>query len=74
MLLPRHHHPFPAPVSVHITPTEPKETDLILEEIAEDWINEATCEMMAWSHEAELAADAHPLAPIEEEPQEEENR
>ncbi|XP_074958102.1 cyclic nucleotide-gated channel beta-1 [Phalacrocorax aristotelis] len=59
---------------IHIVPGEPKETDLILEDIDDDWINEATCEMMAWGREAELVADAHPLPPIQEEPQEEENR
>ncbi|KAM6353388.1 cyclic nucleotide-gated channel beta-1 [Alca torda] len=59
---------------IHIVPGEPEETDLVLEEINNDWINEATCEMMAWGHEAELVADAHPLPPIQEEPQEEENR
>ncbi|XP_072729470.1 cyclic nucleotide-gated channel beta-1 isoform X2 [Ciconia boyciana] len=59
---------------IQIVPGEPKETDLILEEIDDDWINEAACEMMAWGHEADLVADAHPLPPIQEEPQEEENR
>ncbi|XP_026712559.1 cyclic nucleotide-gated cation channel beta-1 isoform X2 [Athene cunicularia] len=59
---------------IHIVPGEPEETDLILEEIDDDWINEATCEMMARGREAELVADAHPLHPIQEEPQEEENR
>ncbi|XP_064314241.1 cyclic nucleotide-gated cation channel beta-1 [Phalacrocorax carbo] len=58
----------------HIVPGEPKETDLVLEEIDDGWINEATCEMVAWGREAELVADAHPLPPIQEEPQEEENR
>ncbi|XP_074442879.1 cyclic nucleotide-gated channel beta-1 [Larus michahellis] len=71
--------PSPIPVSlmdpaVHIVPGEPEETDLVLEEINDDWINEATCEMMAWGREAKLVADAHPLPPIQEEPQEEENR
>ncbi|KAM6380925.1 LOW QUALITY PROTEIN: cyclic nucleotide-gated channel beta-1 [Pluvialis apricaria] len=59
---------------IHIVPGEPEETDLVLEEISDDWINEATCEMMAWGREAELVTDAHPLPPIQEEPQEEENR
>ncbi|XP_059681050.1 cyclic nucleotide-gated cation channel beta-1 [Gavia stellata] len=59
---------------IHIVPGEPEETDLVLEEIDDAWINEATCEMMAWGREAELVADAHPLPPIQEEPQEEENR
>ncbi|XP_029882553.1 cyclic nucleotide-gated cation channel beta-1 isoform X1 [Aquila chrysaetos chrysaetos] len=59
---------------IHIVPGQPKETNLVLEEIDDDWINEATCEMMAWGHEAELVADVHPLPPIQEEPQEEENR
>ncbi|XP_074769841.1 cyclic nucleotide-gated channel beta-1 isoform X2 [Athene noctua] len=59
---------------IHIVPGEPEETDLILEEIDDNWINEATCEMMARGREAELVADAHPLHPIQEEPQEEENR
>ncbi|KAM9289054.1 cyclic nucleotide-gated channel beta-1 [Morus bassanus] len=58
---------------IHIVPGEPEETDLVLEEINDDWINEATCEMMAWGREAELVADVHPLPPIQEEPQEEEN-
>lgn len=69
-----HHLPSPIPVSVHIVPEEPKETDLILEEIDGGWSNEATCEMMAWDVEAEMVADTHPLPPIEEEPQEDENR
>ncbi|KAM9269121.1 cyclic nucleotide-gated channel beta-1 [Cariama cristata] len=55
-------------------PGEPEETDLVLEEIDDDWINESTCEMMAWGHEAELVAGAHLFPPIQEEPQEEENR
>ncbi|XP_009289079.2 PREDICTED: cyclic nucleotide-gated cation channel beta-1 [Aptenodytes forsteri] len=59
---------------IHIVPGEPEETDLVLEEIDDDWINEATCEMMAWGRETELVADARPLPPIQEEPQEEENR
>ncbi|XP_069651592.1 cyclic nucleotide-gated channel beta-1 [Haliaeetus albicilla] len=59
---------------IHIVPEEPKETNLVLEEIDDDWINEATCEMMAWGQEAELVADVHPLPSIQEEPQEEENR
>ncbi|KAM6324922.1 cyclic nucleotide-gated channel beta-1 [Podargus strigoides] len=59
---------------IHIVPGEPEETDLLMEEIDEDWTNEATCEMMAWGREAELVTDAHPLPPIQEEPQEEENR
>ncbi|XP_054055621.1 cyclic nucleotide-gated cation channel beta-1 [Rissa tridactyla] len=59
---------------IHIVPGEPEETDLVLEEINDDWINEATCEMVAWGREAKLVADAHPLPPIQEEPQEEENR
>ncbi|PKU42395.1 cyclic nucleotide-gated cation channel beta-1 [Limosa lapponica baueri] len=59
---------------IHIVPGETEDTDLILEEVNDDWINEATCEMMAWGREAELVADAHPLPPIQEEPQEEENR
>ncbi|XP_035754713.1 cyclic nucleotide-gated cation channel beta-1 [Egretta garzetta] len=59
---------------IHIVPGEPEEPDLVLEEINDAWINEATCEMMAWGREAELVADAHPLPPIQEEPQEEENR
>ncbi|KAM6195393.1 LOW QUALITY PROTEIN: cyclic nucleotide-gated channel beta-1 [Sarcoramphus papa] len=59
---------------IHIVPEEPEETDLVLEEVDDDWINEATCEMMAWGREAELVADAHPLPPIQEEPREEENR
>ncbi|KAM6250416.1 cyclic nucleotide-gated channel beta-1 [Spheniscus humboldti] len=58
---------------IHIVPGEPEETDLVLEEIDDDWINEATCEMMAWGRETELVADARPLPPIQEEPQEEEN-
>lgn len=73
VLLSLHHLPFPIPVSVHIVPGEPEETDLVLEEIDDDWINEATCEMMAWGRETELVADARPLPPIQEEPQEEEN-
>ncbi|GAB0195768.1 cyclic nucleotide-gated cation channel beta-1 [Grus japonensis] len=63
-----------AAVGVRVVPGEPEETDLILEDIDDEWINEATCEMMAWGREAELVADAHPLPPIQEEPQEEENR
>ncbi|KAM6058084.1 cyclic nucleotide-gated channel beta-1 [Chlamydotis macqueenii] len=59
---------------IHIVPEEPKEPELILEEIDNAWINRATCEMMAWGRETELVADAHPLPPIQEEPQEEENR
>nr|XP_009940968.1 PREDICTED: cyclic nucleotide-gated cation channel beta-1 [Opisthocomus hoazin] len=59
---------------IRIVPGEPEETDLVLEEIDDDWINEATCKTMAWGREAELVADAHPLPPIQEEPQEEENR
>ncbi|XP_074738063.1 cyclic nucleotide-gated channel beta-1 isoform X1 [Strix uralensis] len=59
---------------IHIVPGEPEETSLVLEEIDDNWINEATCEMMAWGREAELVADAHPLPPIQEEPQEDENR
>ncbi|XP_010015742.1 PREDICTED: cyclic nucleotide-gated cation channel beta-1, partial [Nestor notabilis] len=59
---------------IHIVAEEPKETDLILEEIDGDWSNEATREMMAWDVKAELVADTHPLPPIQEEPQEEENR
>ncbi|XP_063189248.1 cyclic nucleotide-gated cation channel beta-1 [Chroicocephalus ridibundus] len=48
---------------IHIVPGEPEETDLVLEEINDDWINEATCEMMAWGREAKLVADAHPSSP-----------
>ncbi|XP_052652467.1 cyclic nucleotide-gated cation channel beta-1 [Harpia harpyja] len=59
---------------IHIVPGQPEETNLVLEEIGDDWINKATCEMMAWGHKAELVADVHPLPPIQEEPQEEENR
>ncbi|XP_051485773.1 cyclic nucleotide-gated cation channel beta-1 [Apus apus] len=59
---------------VHIVLGEPEETDLILEDLDDEWVNEATCEMVAWGREAELVADAHPLPPIQEEPQEEENR
>ncbi|XP_065496938.1 cyclic nucleotide-gated channel beta-1-like isoform X4 [Caloenas nicobarica] len=59
---------------IHIVPGEPEETDLILEEITDEWINKATCEMMAWGREAELVTDACPLPPIQEEPQEEETR
>ncbi|KAK2545794.1 hypothetical protein Q9966_000877 [Columba livia] len=59
---------------VHIVPGEPEETDLILEEITDEWINKATCEMMAWGREAELVTDACLLPPIQEEPQEEETR
>ncbi|KAM9228368.1 cyclic nucleotide-gated channel beta-1 [Leptosomus discolor] len=59
---------------IHIVPGEPEETDLVLEEISNDWINEVTCKMMAQGREAELVADARPLPPIQEEPQEEENR
>ncbi|XP_010002693.1 PREDICTED: cyclic nucleotide-gated cation channel beta-1 [Chaetura pelagica] len=62
-----------ATVEVHIVPGEPKETDLILEDLHDEWVNEATCEMVAWGREAELVADAHPLPSIQEEPQEEEN-
>lgn len=69
-----HHLPFPVSVSVHIVPGEPEETDLILEEITDEWINKATCEMMAWGREAKLVTDACPLPPIQEEPQEEESR
>lgn len=74
LLLSLHHLPFPIPISVHTVPEEPKETNLVLEEIDDDWINEATCEMMAWGQEAELVEDVHPLPSIQEEPQEEENR
>ncbi|KAM8984576.1 cyclic nucleotide-gated channel beta-1 [Ara ararauna] len=59
---------------IHIVPEEPKEKDLIPEEIDGGWIKEATCEMVAWDVEAEMVADTHPLPPIQEEPQEEENR
>uniref|UniRef100_A0A8C4XS74 Cyclic nucleotide gated channel subunit beta 1 n=1 Tax=Falco tinnunculus TaxID=100819 RepID=A0A8C4XS74_FALTI len=59
---------------VHIVPGEPEETNLVLEEINNDWINETMCEVMTWCHKAELVADAHPLPPIQEEAQEEENR
>ncbi|XP_061863813.1 cyclic nucleotide-gated cation channel beta-1 [Colius striatus] len=59
---------------IHIVPGEPEETDLILEEMDGDWSNEATCELTAWAQEAELVAGAHPLPPIQEEPQEEGNR
>ncbi|KAK2529975.1 hypothetical protein Q9233_006360 [Columba guinea] len=59
---------------IHIVPGEPEETDLILEEITDEWINKATCEMMAWGREAELVTDACLLPPIQEEPQEEETR
>ncbi|XP_061225101.1 LOW QUALITY PROTEIN: cyclic nucleotide-gated cation channel beta-1 [Neopsephotus bourkii] len=69
-----HHLPSPILVSVHIVPEEPKETDLILEEMDGGWSNEATCEVMAWDVETEMVADTHPLPPIQEEPQEDENR
>ncbi|XP_057286459.1 cyclic nucleotide-gated cation channel beta-1 [Pezoporus wallicus] len=59
---------------IHIVPEEPKETDLILEEIDGGWSNEAMCEMMAWDAEAEMVADTPSLLPIQEEPQEDENR
>uniref|UniRef100_A0A8C4V1Y2 Cyclic nucleotide gated channel subunit beta 1 n=1 Tax=Falco tinnunculus TaxID=100819 RepID=A0A8C4V1Y2_FALTI len=59
---------------IHIVPGEPEETNLVLEEINNDWINETMCEVMTWCHKAELVADAHPLPPIQEEAQEEENR
>ncbi|KAM6409009.1 cyclic nucleotide-gated channel beta-1 [Rhynochetos jubatus] len=59
---------------IHIVPGEPEENNLVLEEIDDVWINEATCQMMAWGRNAELVTDAHPLLPIQEEPQEEENR
>lgn len=74
VLLLLHHLPFPISISVHIVPGEPEETDLILEEITDEWINKATCEMMAWGREAELVTDACLLPPIQEEPQEEETR
>ncbi|XP_053935154.1 cyclic nucleotide-gated cation channel beta-1 [Cuculus canorus] len=57
-----------------IVPTEREETRLVLEEIDDDWINEATCKMLAWGREDELVASARPLPTIQEEPQEEENR
>ncbi|XP_056216220.1 cyclic nucleotide-gated cation channel beta-1 isoform X2 [Falco biarmicus] len=59
---------------IHIVPGKPEETNLVLEEISNDWINETMCEVMTWCHKAELVADAHPLPPIQEEAQEEENR
>ncbi|XP_055582416.1 cyclic nucleotide-gated cation channel beta-1 isoform X3 [Falco cherrug] len=59
---------------IHIVPGKPEETSLVLEEISNDWINETMCEVMTWCHKAELVADAHPLPPIQEEAQEEENR
>ncbi|KAM9374302.1 LOW QUALITY PROTEIN: cyclic nucleotide-gated channel beta-1 [Phaethornis superciliosus] len=58
---------------IHFVPGEPKETTLILEEV-DDCVNEATCKVVAQGWKADLVADAHPLPPIKEEPQEEENR
>ncbi|KAM4637818.1 cyclic nucleotide-gated channel beta-1 [Amazona ochrocephala] len=59
---------------IRIVPEEPKDKDLIPEEIHGGWIKEATCKMVAWDVEAEMVVDTHLLPPIQEEPQEEENR
>ncbi|XP_054026264.1 cyclic nucleotide-gated cation channel beta-1 [Dryobates pubescens] len=58
---------------IHIVPGGPEEEpELALEELDDGWVNEATAERVAWG--CELVADAHPLPPIQEEPQEEGNR
>lgn len=65
---------FPNPISVHIVPVEVVETDLVVEDIDDDWSDEVAHEPTAWDGLAELVAQGRPLPPIEEELQEEETR
>lgn len=65
---------FPNPISVHIVPVELVETDLVVEDINDDWSDEVAHEPTAWVGMAELVAQGRPLPPIEEELQEEETR
>lgn len=65
---------FPNPISVHIVPVELVETDLVVEDINDDWSDEVAQEPTAWVGMAELVAQGRPLPPIEEELQEEETR
>ncbi|KAI6077459.1 Cyclic nucleotide-gated cation channel beta-1 [Aix galericulata] len=60
--------------AVHIVPMELVETDLVVEDIDDDWSDEVAHEPMAWDGIAELVAQGRPLPPIEEELQEEETR
>ncbi|KAM9182753.1 cyclic nucleotide-gated channel beta-1 [Mergus octosetaceus] len=59
---------------IHIVPMELVETDLVVEDIDDDWSDEVAHEPMAWDGVAELVAQGRPLPPIEEELQEEETR
>ncbi|XP_050569141.1 cyclic nucleotide-gated cation channel beta-1 [Cygnus atratus] len=59
---------------IHIVPVELVETDLVVEDINDDWSDEVAHEPTAWVGMAELVAQGRPLPPIEEELQEEETR
>ncbi|XP_066860633.1 cyclic nucleotide-gated channel beta-1 [Anser cygnoides] len=59
---------------IHIVPVELVETDLVVEDINDDWSDEVSHEPTAWVGMAELVAQGRPLPPIEEELQEEETR
>ncbi|XP_035192352.1 cyclic nucleotide-gated cation channel beta-1 [Oxyura jamaicensis] len=59
---------------IHIVPVELVETDLVVEDINDDWSDEVAHEPTAWDGMAELVAQGRPLPPIEEELQEEETR